>query len=150
MADFTITVQDLTDKVQQELDKAVERALFLMGVNAIEGATIEIGGKGQTDKAIDTGRLRASLSFITPQQQSGANKNKVGQEDEGEKYLQPNDVLTGTAEENTVVVGSNVNYASYVHNGTYKKAARPFLHNGIMSVRDKMQRQVEKVLKGEI
>lgn len=135
MADMTVTVQSMTDKVQQELDKAVERALYAIGTKAIEGSDDAIGTKGSPDYAVDTGRLRASLSFITPQQHGGGTGEGA---------------LTGTAEPLTVVIGSNVNYASFVHNGTTKMDARPFLRNGIMSVRYKMQEQVEKIFKGEI
>lgn len=49
---------------------------------------------------------------------------------------------------NTVVVGTNVNYAIYVHQGTQKMAANRFLRNGLSNNREEYAEIWEKCLKG--
>ena len=65
--------------------------------------------------------------------------------------------MTGTAEKNSVVVGSNVEYAEKVHNGMWtsekggqnrKYKERPFLRVGIEQTKGEMERQVTTILKG--
>lgn len=142
---FAIKIEDMSAKILTELKKKTEDALYVMGINAVEGSVDAITREDSPDKAVDTGRLRASISFITPDQSGGGEINQNSQS---------GDKLTGKAPNNAVVVGSNVNYAAYVHNGVKYKhkemAARPFLTHGIQNVLPKMQRQVEKVFKGEL
>lgn len=141
--DYKITIQNNAGIVLAEKEKAIQRALYAIGVKAVEGATDAISGRYGVDPAVDTGRLRASISFITASGEKG---------DGG--YIAPNskqnDKVSGEAPENAVVVGSNVEYAEFVHNGTSKMAGRPFLREGIEQTKDDMQRQVEKIFKGEL
>lgn len=140
---FTIRVENNSQLVISELEKATERALYAIGVKAVEGSVDAISGRYDIDPAVDTGRLRASISFITPTDKGGSGQPKP-------VNAQAGDELTGTAEQNTVVVGSNVEYAEYVHNGTSKMAGRPFLREGIEKTRDQMQEQAEKIFKGQL
>ena len=90
----------------------------------IEKALTEIGLKWQeivtkeiTDmKAVDTGRLRSSMTYEV----DAPNKRTV--------------------------VGTNVEYAPYVHEGTSRMAARPFLKNSLLSYKDDYQEIVSKTL----
>ena len=140
---FSIRVQNNSQLVLEEFEKAVERALYAIGVKAVEGSVDAISGKYDTAPAVDTGRLRASISFITPTQKGDSGQPKPAN-------AQAGDELTGTAEQNTVVVGSNVSYSEFVHNGTSKMAGRPFLREGIDKTKDKMQEQAEKIFKGQL
>ena len=140
---FSIRIKDNSQLVLEEFEKAVERALYAIGVKAVEGSVDAISGKYDTAPAVDTGRLRASISFITPTQKGDSGQPKPAN-------AQAGDELTGTAEQNTVVVGSNVEYAEPVHNGTSKMAGRPFLREGIDKTKDKMQEQAEKIFKGQL
>ena len=103
---FTIRVENNSQLALGELEKATERALYAIGVKAVEGSVDAISGKYDIDPAVDTGRLRASISFITPTDKGGSGQPKPAN-------AQAGDELTGTAEQNTVVVGSNVSYAEY-------------------------------------
>lgn len=103
---FTIRVENNSKLVLEELEKATERALYAIGVKAVEGSVDAISGRYDIDPAVDTGRLRASISFITPTQKGDSGQPKPAN-------AQPGDELTGTAEQNSVVVGSNVSYAEY-------------------------------------
>ena len=140
---FSIRVQNNSQLVLEEFEKAVERALYAIGVKAVEGSVDAISGKYDTAPAVDTGRLRASISFITPTQKGDSGQPKPAN-------AQAGDELTGTAEQNTVVVGSNVSYSEFVHNGTSKMAGRPFLREGIDKTKDQMQEQVDKIFKGQL
>ena len=142
MSDIHISVklENNSKIVLDEMRKKMEDALYIMGVNSVEGANEAISGASGIAPAIDTGRLRASISFITPTREGA---NKVSAEEAAK--LKVGDTLKGSADENTVVVGSNVEYAEYVHDGTSKMVGRPFLRVGIESVLDKMKRQVQNV-----
>lgn len=140
---FSIRIKDNSQLVLDEAEKATERALYAIGVKAVEGSVDAISGKYDIAPAVDTGRLRASISFITPTDKGGSGQLKP-------KNAQAGDELTGKAEQNTVVVGSNVEYAEKVHNGDSKMAARPFLREGIDKTKDKMQEQVTKIFKGQL
>ena len=48
----------------------------------------------------------------------------------------------------TVVVGTNVEYAIYVHEGTRYMAANRFLRNGVINNMDEYKEILEKCLKG--
>ena len=141
---FTIRVENNSQLVISELEKATERALYAIGVKAVEGSVDAISGKYDTAPAVDTGRLRASISFVTASGEKG---------DSGAMSLpnaQVGDRLSGKADKNSVIVGSNVEYAEYVHNGTSKMAGRPFLREGIDKTKDQMQEQVDKIFKGQL
>lgn len=140
---FTIRVKNNSQLVLEELEKATERALYAIGVKAVEGSVDAISGRYDINPAVDTGRLRASISFITPTQKGDSGQPKPAN-------AQAGDELTGTAEQNTVVVGSNVSYSEFVHNGTSKMAGRPFLREGIDKTKDQMQEQAEKIFKGQL
>lgn len=140
---FSIRIKDNSQLVLDEAEKATERALYAIGVKAVEGSVDAISGKYDTAPAVDTGRLRASISFITPTQKGDSGQPKPAN-------AQAGDELTGTAEQNTVVVGSNVSYSEFVHNGTSKMAGRPFLREGIDKTKDEMQEQAEKIFKGQL
>lgn len=140
---FTIRVQNNSQLVLDALDDATERALYAIGVKAVEGSVDAISGRYDIDPAVDTGRLRASISFITPTEKGGSGQPKPAN-------AQAGDELTGTSEKNTVVVGSNVEYAERVHNGDSKMAGRPFITEGINKTKNQMQEQAEKIFKGQL
>lgn len=102
---FTIRVENNSQLVLGELEKATERALYAIGVKAVEGSVDAISGRYSVDPAVDTGRLRASISWIT--------KDEKGDSGQSSPNSKAGDKLTGSAEKNTVVVGSNVSYAEY-------------------------------------
>lgn len=140
---FTIRVENNSQLVISELEKATERVLYAIGVKAVEGSVDAISGRYNIKPAVDTGRLRASISFITPTDKGGSGQLKPAN-------AQAGDELTGTAEKNSVVVGSNVEYAEKVHNGDSKMEGRPFLREGIDRTKGDMERQVKKIFKGEL
>ena len=141
---FSIRVQNNSQLVLEEFEKAVERALYAIGVKAVEGSVDAISGKYDTAPAVDTGRLRASMSFVT------ANGEKGDSGAMSPPNAQAGDRLSGKAPKNSVIAGSNVEYAEPVHNGTSKMAGRPFLREGIDKTKDQMREQAEKIFKGQL
>lgn len=81
-----------------------------------------IGIEAESDAAricpVDTGRLRNSITHAV---------------DDGEP---------------AAIIGTNVEYASYVHNGTRTRKAQPFLTDAVTQNADKYRRILESSLKG--
>lgn len=102
---YSIQIDDKEPLISAEFEKDIERALYAIGVKAVEGAVRSISGQyTPSNQAVDTGRLRASISFITASGQSGSGAEKVPESKDGDR-------LDGQGPPNTVVVGSNVSYA---------------------------------------
>lgn len=143
--EIKFTIQDMSDDVLNELDKTMERALYASGTLIQEGAVRAISGQYDEDlKAVDTGRLRASISFITPEHPQPPMPQDAP---EGFKM---SDMLSGQADKNSVVFGSNVEYASYVENGTSRMPARPFLRKGLDMKMSEISDRVNQIFKGEL
>lgn len=128
------TLEDNTDEVLTELEKRMPEALFGVGNELYKS----IYNFMTDDKIVDTGRLRGSISFSTPYQNY---KNPTPNNKE-------NDFIENANFKNTVVYGSNVEYASFVNSGTSKQRARKFLENGTARAIPNIKAVVEKVLKG--
>ena len=133
--DIKIKIEDNSQKVLSELDNKMPEILNGLG-NEIYKSIYDFMTK---DKIVDTGRLRGSISYSTPFNEYSnltlANK--------------PEDSIRGVKEKDTVVFGSNVEYASYVNSGSSKQRARKFMENGTYKAVPQMQKVVEKILKGE-
>lgn len=141
---YNIKFEDNSKIVLEAEKEAVERALYAIGVKAVEGATDAISGRYNVAAAVDTGRLRASMSAVT---YSGEKINNGFIPPENAKT---GDKLSGNADKNSVIIGSNVEYAEKVHNGDSKMEGRPFLREGIDQTKDEIQEQVEKIFKGQL
>ena len=133
-------------QVDAQFERNIAKTLTSLGYKAVENAAKEIGRQprfgpdaGNAMGAIDTGRLRASISFVTPNKQSGFVEGRV-------KESRDSDTMSGTAEKNTVMVGTNVEYAPFVELGTVKMTARPFLGNAINNHQDDYKEIVEAIM----
>lgn len=89
------------------------------------------------DKVVDTGRLRGSISYSTP----------YGDYNRPTSANKPDDFIKGAKEADTIVYGSNVEYAGYVNSGTSKQRARKFIENGTTRATPQIRVTVEKILK---
>ena len=125
-----------------------KKNLESLGLKWQEIATTEVNKQprmGEKAKgamgAVDTGRLRASLSYITNNKQSGFNGSRVPES-------QDKDVLTGRSGKDEVIVGSNINYALYVDQCTKKMAKRPYLTNSVANYLDDYKTVVTDVRNG--
>lgn len=136
---FSVKIEDNRPEVQKALQENMENCLYIMGTRAVEGAVRSISFD---NLAVDTGRLRASISFVTADGTTG---------DSGERSdaSKGGDTLSGKAPADSVQVGTNVEYAEFVHNGTSRMAARPFLKDGIEDNKEYIEEGVKGVLEGK-
>lgn len=142
MINVTVKVDTHVKEALSEFDKRTDQALLAIGTQAVKGVVEYMSIPDFTGRDIvDTGRLRASISFLTPTKESGFVNDPVP-----ESTL--DDILKGKGEPLSVIVGSNVNYAQWVNNGTTKQPARHFIENGIERERDNMQELVDLIYKG--
>ncbi len=132
-----ITLENNSVSVLSTLTEAKEKILYAIGLEWLKICTVLV----TENKIVDTGRLRASLSFIT-QKNKGQNTSTT--------VTQVSDQLTGSAEKDELIVGTNVEYASYIENGTYKMSSRPFLNNSVMYYADDYKNLAEDILSADI
>ena len=101
-----------------------------------------------TDNAVvDTGRYRASLSFITPDKESGRNKSELKPGKDGKPPVsKASDALSGRSDQDTVTVGSNVDYAVWIEEGARKRHKRPVVGNAILYYKDEYEQIAKRTL----
>lgn len=101
MATANIKVIDYSPQVMRQLEGNTRRALTALGTETV--ALIQDGMDTLYGKPIwDTGTLRGNVHYAV-----------------------------GNSAPNTVDVGNDVEYAHFVHEGTYKMQARPYIRDTI-------------------
>lgn len=148
MADISVEVEDNSQKIKDELNKAVESVLFAWGVECVAGCVEKASAIDDTTgrPTVDTGRYRAGFGFVTPTKgkMSGTPTSDKGAND---------DFSSQRADSNTVVIANNVEYAPYLEFGTGTKKgghhARYIMKRGIESKVDRMKKDMEQILKGQ-
>jgi HK97 gp10 family phage protein len=103
---------------------AIERGIE----KGLEMLAIDITGQAIADCPVDTGRLRGSIDYAT---------NKKS----GKAVSKPSDKYT-------VHVGTNVNYAQHVEDGTIHMEAQPYIRPATDRNRD--AKQVDKAVADEM
>lgn len=131
--DNSAKIDELSQKVMAELEKKMPELLNGMGNELYKS----IYNYMTEDKVVDTGRLRGSISYSTPYNDYNS-PTMANKED---------DFIKDYKEKNTVVYGSNVEYASYVNSGTSKQKARKFMQFGTTRAVPQIKSVVEKILK---
>jgi hypothetical protein len=135
-----VKIENNTAKVLGEFGSAMGRALYAIGVSAQGDVIKEMNRtiytrdpkKKYTYKL--TGRLRGSISFVTPDAESGVYDNNADS----------SDALSGKGLENTVIIGTNVEYAEKVNR------KRKFMENGIEPNWDKYQKIAKDIFEGKL
>lgn len=142
MINVTVKVDTHVKEALSEFDKRTDQALLAIGTQSVKGVVEYMSIPDFTGRDIvDTGRLQASISFLTPTKESGFVEKPVAESS-------ADDVVKGRSDPLSVIVGSNVNYAEWVNNGTSKQPARHFIENGIERERNNMQELVDLIYKG--
>lgn len=122
------------DDVLNAKDKAIEKALQMIGLQ-MEGRAKET----ITEKeAVDTGRLRGSITYATQKEHSTGSPPAKG-----------SDYSAGSVDKNKVAVGTNVEYAPYIEFGTYKMASRPYLRPTLEGHMEEYKNILKSQLKDE-
>lgn len=117
-----IEINDHTDDFTDEFYAAVFRGLEKIGITAEAYAKLAC--------AVDTGRLRNSITHAI-----GTDRGKETYTDNhGRAYN--GGAAKAAPEDNTVYIGTNVEYAAYVEMGTSRTKAQPFLQPAIENHKD--------------
>ena len=143
----TITIrEDNTKKFMTALQKAKQRGLEAIGLTAEKYAKKAI----TEQKAVDTGLLRNSITYAISGSQTHVQqyrRDNVSGGVKGKHTYYTYDNVIGDSSEECVYIGTNVEYAPYVENGTSKMAARPFLKPAATEHSDEYKRLFEAALK---
>lgn len=131
---FKITL-DNTDKILAEKEELIRRAMVEVGLDmerfAKEGCPV------------DTGRLRNSITFAT------VNFHSPGNDNPGASASSEDMAMRGTPNEAEVYVGTNVEYAPYVENGSSKRGAGVhMLKNSIQGHENDYKEIIKNILDG--
>ena len=135
---------NFTDNSQlfiDELNRRMPIILEAVGIEAAGNAMTEINNlvydTPESPTYVRTGRLKNSIAWATSKRHAS-----VGVPD------RPEDSTPHTTpEENSVYIGTNVEYAPYVEFGTYRMPSRPFLRNAIEKYKDDYKKIMEEGLK---
>ncbi len=101
-------------------------------------STIHVASEEGQPPAVDTGRLRASISTNWSESSFGS-INRIGAKaKEGDGVGQPSKIEGKF----TVVVGTAVNYAPFLEFGTRRMAARPFVRPAYDRMKNRIARMI--------
>ena len=108
-----MTFESNLKQVLQASDAAIERGLMACGMEAV---TYTHRDKNNNGTPVDTGRLRNSIAWAV------ADKSGGGTDAES----------AGTADKGTLVIGTNVEYARFIEEGSYGRHAYHMLRNALV------------------
>ena len=147
-----IDIEDNTELYEKALAEASEKILEAIGIQAEGRAKQELR---REPKRIDTGLLRNSVTHAVSGKPAAIKsyrasyiqdrKGNAIRNSEGQKVRAGNKETAGAVKvgrysgtapeahegEKAVYIGTNVEYAIYVHQGTRKMAANPFIKNAV-------------------
>ena len=130
MAEELIVKVDNSAEVLAEMEASVKRALNAVGIQAERHA--------KDACPVKTGRLRGSITYAT--------EDKHGA---GESPAKPEDWdMHATPEEKSVYIGTNVEYAAFVENGSSKRKKKPYLRPALENYGNEYQQIIERYLRG--
>ncbi len=135
-----VRVTDNSQEVLSQFDRATIKALTEIGLMAEGYAKEAITSAG----AVDTGRLRNSITFAISGQPANISTYTGDKGEEGVPYTGtvPND------DKYAVFIGSNLHYAEGIETGQHrKKGAVHFLRNAATQHTDEYKKIVELELK---
>lgn len=134
MSKSTVKIESNVDEFYKEFDKKKEAMLYAIGLKWQEIATKVITLKiYSSDKPWPlTGRLRASLSFITEKQEGPTTSVAASESDNW---------LNGSANKDELIVGTNVVYSEKV-NRKHK-----FMEDSLLEYKDSYKKVAETIMK---
>lgn len=150
----SVNFVDNSDKFLAELSQRIDKALTAVGIQIEGEAKEELNGTTGNPKRIDTGLLRNSLTYALSGESPAISSYRG---DNSSKYSKvesiPVGYYNGTApsdpdDQRAVYVGTNVEYAAYVHEGTQKMAPNRFLKNAVTRNEEQIRKYIERELKG--
>ena len=152
MADMSIRVKvDNTAQAKAEMRHKIRVGLKAAGIQAASAAREEIQ---KSPKRIDTGLLRNSITHAMDGESAAIGSYKA---DKASKYtgkIPDPGTYTGKAEKEpegkeAVYIGTNVDYAIYVHEGTDTMAANRFIKNAVENNAAELIEIIKSQLQGD-
>lgn len=142
-----VKITDRTKELKQEMEKKILQALTAVGLQAEGDAKIELEN---SPRRVDTGLLRNSITYAISGESPHitsytADKAGEGEEKKSGKYSGS----IGSKKDHAVYIGTNVEYAVYVHEGTTRMAPNRFLKNAIEKHWDNYQNIIKSYLSKE-
>ena len=137
---MSYSYKDNTDEVLSALEKAKIRGLTAIGMTAEGHAKKKI----TQAKAVDTGRLRNSITFAVSGESANISSYSGDHGEEGGSYsgTAPND------KEKAVYIGTGVEYAIGIETGSHRKAGGVhFLQDAASNHSDEYKRLMEDSMK---
>lgn len=117
---MSVRIIDHTDEILDDLEAAIETGLEGIGIQAENYAALELENY---PRRVDTGLLRNSITHAVSGKSAakGSYTSDDGTKSGSYSGAMPDD------ENKSVYIGTNVDYAGYVHDGTSRMAANRFL-----------------------
>lgn len=128
------------DEVLKELESKSEKALMSVGLEAEGDAKLEIESE---PRRVDTGRLRNSITWATQVNHSEPT-NSSG---DGADEVRSEDRCPNAEDGRSVLIGTNVEYAVYVHEGTKHSDPNRFLRNAVERNYEKYRQIIDDVMR---
>lgn len=150
-----VDIQDNSDLFIAAVEAAAETALDAAGMQA---ATLAARELQKTPSRIDTGLLHNSITWAVggkPAAISSYSADRPSKYNENDVYSILQAARTGsysgtapadTEKTRSVYVGTNVEYAIYVHEGTKRMAPNHFLKNAISKNRGELSEIMKRIL----
>ena len=150
-----VDIQDNSDLFIAAVEAAAETALDAAGMQA---ATLAARELQKTPSRIDTGLLHNSITWAVggkPAAISSYSADRPSKYNENDVWSILQAALTGsysgtapadTEKTRSVYVGTNVEYAIYVHEGTKRMAPNHFLKNAISKNRGELSEIMKRIL----
>lgn len=125
---FSIEIEkDNTKEVLAELEERIKDALVMCGEQAVRNAVIEIQ---RNPKRVDTGLLKNSITYALAGEEAAQRSYAADHSKNGDLNYGHYSGITPSRPD-TIYIGTNVEYAVYVHEGTMRMIPNRFLRNAL-------------------
>ena len=148
MINGTVDVKDNSALFIAAVEAAAENALDAAGSQA---ATLAANELQRSPSRIDTGLLKNSITWAVGGKPAAISSYSADRPSKTTGKMPPSGSYSGTAPADTknkksVYVGTNVEYAIYVHDGTKRMAPNHFLKNAISKNRGELSEIMKRTL----
>lgn len=143
-----IRIDDHSEEYLKEVEKAIEAVLEGIGGH-IEGEAKE--ELENSPRRVDTGLLANSITYALDGEAPHKSTYSANRESKYTGKKPPSGSYSGTApkeggKNRSVIIGTNVEYALYIHEGTSANSPNRFLKNAVERNKDQITDYIKKAL----
>lgn len=142
-----VRIDDHSAEYLNDVADSIETALEAIGIHLAGEAQEELSN---SPKRIDTGLLRNSITYALDGEPPEKTSYSADEESKYGKKGKPSGSYSGSAPKESsgrsVIIGSNVEYALYVHEGTARMSPNRFLKNALERNQDQIKRYIEDAM----